>query len=479
MSNTIICACNFNHIIHPLQLPEKQDRNDVSLTDRVTGVALMILSIPLSLGIFAGLYLYWAHRKIKHIEAQNTAFSEKIYSSNPEKIYSSTLKQAVSDVQRGITPKTNKKADAVFETIIEYDRLEIIQTCIESLKEYLKESKVKDLLEKAKSVEMATQLLECIKDKFEGDEANNRYRLYWNIDNINVKQALLEMGMDPNQVKDYGGRSFLRECKNPKVAQLLIDHGADVNVTDSDGNTLLHTCYDLEMSRVLIEGGANVNAENNYDWTPLQTNSNPAIAQLLIDNGADVKVKDALGRTLLHNCEDPELAQIYIDAGADINAKDNKGKTALQQDFHSPSKNQKAVLKLLIEKEADIKVTDELGHTLLHSYFDIKLCTLLLDKYPEAVHVKSQFKQTPLAFCFSEDKARLLIERGADVNTRDKNDNTPLHRCSSKGMAKALIENGADLNAKNKDGKTPLECSTNEKVQEVIRKALEKQEVTV
>jgi len=52
---------------------------------------------------------------------------------------------------------------------------------------------------------------------------------------------------------------------------------------------------------------------------------------------------------------------------------------------------------------------------------------------------------------------RMLLERGADVNARQQVDYTPLHGAASRGdveMAKLLIEHGADRDAKAGDGKS-------------------------
>jgi len=56
-----------------------------------------------------------------------------------------------------------------------------------------------------------------------------------------------------------------------------------------------------------------------------------------------------------------------------------------------------------------------------------------------------------------EDVARLLIDKGADVNAKDVHDLTSLMRASQdghKGAATLLIEKGADVNAKDQNGKT-------------------------
>jgi ankyrin repeat protein len=59
--------------------------------------------------------------------------------------------------------------------------------------------------------------------------------------------------------------------------------------------------------------------------------------------------------------------------------------------------------------------------------------------------------------------ATLLIEKGADVNARDRNSVTPLHLASGNFTAKDagdlvrfLLEHGADVNARDKDGRFPL-----------------------
>lgn len=56
--------------------------------------------------------------------------------------------------------------------------------------------------------------------------------------------------------------------------------------------------------------------------------------------------------------------------------------------------------------------------------------------------------------------ARLLIEKGADVNASDDHGWTPLLRALKNGfeaIARHLIDNGADVNASNRYGWTKME----------------------
>lgn len=79
---------------------------------------------------------------------------------------------------------------------------------------------------------------------------------------------------------------------------MLIKGGADVNVL----NEPLHAAVSYgkpKVVEILIKNGANVNAQNNHKNIPLHlvaafgdTEKHLAIAELLVNNGADVNAKD-------------------------------------------------------------------------------------------------------------------------------------------------------------------------------------------
>jgi ankyrin repeat protein len=91
----------------------------------------------------------------------------------------------------------------------------------------------------------------------------------------------------------------------------------------------------------------------------------------------------------------------------------------------------------------------------------------LADQDPSRVRAYSRDGWTPLhlaSFFGHRDLARLLIERGADVDARSRStrfarDNTPLHAAAANGqtaVAELLLEHGADCNARDGSGFTPL-----------------------
>ena len=73
--------------------------------------------------------------------------------------------------------------------------------------------------------------------------------------------------------------------------------------------------------------------------------------------------------------------------------------------------------------------------------------------------------------------ARLLLEKGADINAKDDDDETALHRAAWSGydgVVRLLLEKGADINAKSCDNETALYSAANFGHKGVIRLLLEK-----
>ena len=103
----------------------------------------------------------------------------------------------------------------------------------------------------------------------------------------------------------------------------------------------------------------------------------------------------------------------------------------------------------------------------------------LIDAYPQDVNAQGGIRVTALHAAVDKghhNVAKLLLEHGADVESRDSRNQTPLHIASYRGYAEVvslLIDHGADLNAEDDTLKTPLYLVSEQGRQDIARLLLE------
>lgn len=135
--------------------------------------------------------------------------------------------------------------------------------------------------------------------------------------------------------------------RDTKAATLLLDLGANINITDKNGMTPLHHgVSNYEMTKLLLERGAKPNVRDMDGNTPLlklahqecHPKRSNGVARmlkqikLLLSYGARVREKNSRGETVLHrilNCS--EVVKVLIDHGAHVNAKTIEGDTPADQ----------------------------------------------------------------------------------------------------------------------------------------------------
>ncbi|RMZ79078.1 hypothetical protein DV737_g3580, partial [Chaetothyriales sp. CBS 132003] len=141
-----------------------------------------------------------------------------------------------------------------------------------------------------------------------------------------------------------------------------------------------------------------------------------------------------------------------------------------------------AVVKLLLEKGADLEARDEDSETpLLQAAWTghEAVIKLLLEKGAD-LEARDRRDRTPLlqaALAGHEAVVKPLLEKGADLEARDRRDRTPLLLASRNGheaVVKLLLEKGTDLEARDEDGETPLLWAAREGYEAVIKPLLEK-----
>jgi len=123
-----------------------------------------------------------------------------------------------------------------------------------------------------------------------------------------------------------------------RIARLLIEKGAMVNLADVDILTPLHLAVKndrREMVVFLLGKGADVNAKADNDLTPLHYNAfqgNSEITRLLIAKGAAVNAVDADGSTPLHYASSQgfiKVVRVLVEKKADHDLKNKNNQRAV------------------------------------------------------------------------------------------------------------------------------------------------------
>jgi ankyrin repeat protein len=239
-------------------------------------------------------------------------------------------------------------------------------------------------------------------------------------------------------------------CGFPETAKHLIDaHPEDVNARGGNHVTPLHAA---------LYGGSREHLK---------------IAQLLLENGADVGSRGIEDQTPLHIASDrgyKEIVEFLID---DRRADRNSVNAGRETPLTLASKAGRAVVVgVLLARGADANHKDRGGWTRLHNasqkgHDDV--VRLLLDpvQAPVAnVNAQDLNDNTPLHIASFHGKTaaiKILLERGATLDARDKQGGTALHDAAQGGhleVVRLLLDHRADSRARNGIGEMPFQVAS-------------------
>jgi ankyrin repeat protein len=265
---------------------------------------------------------------------------------------------------------------------------------------------------------------------------------------------------------------------NIRIAELLRQHGADLDVQGTKDGLLLHRAIEwpgnlaVGAAQFLLTHGADVAARRTDLSTPLHLAADQGkfeVAQMLLQHGADINSRNIGGKTPLHLAAVQghfEMAQMLLQRGAAINAQNIDGETPLQfmlqPTFPWSEGDRLNLVRLLLEHGAEVNSQNKSGATALHNGSNLEVAQVLL-AHGANVNAKDNRGRTPLLWVLENttpfDIAKLLVENGADVNARDNDHETPLHLASyslKPKIVRMLLDRGADVHAMDRKEQSPL-----------------------
>jgi uncharacterized protein len=296
-----------------------------------------------------------------------------------------------------------------------------------------------------------------------------------------IVQKLIQKGADVNT--RMGTDSALIKAiksQNDETIGMLIDAGADVNVYNSLGThaiALLAYFNKNELVDKALSKIADINSRHGqYLLSDSVAYSRKNLFNKLIEKGIDVNMRDDEGSTVLFEhvkgiAIDPQIYDVLLDKGIDVNAKDNRGWTALMD---AVAEKNLVLVEKLISKGAEVDVQNQRGQTALILSRNEVITSVLLDANAN-MNIQDQVGYTALhTACVKNltEIATKLLEKGADPNIPEKTYKaTPLMEAVRTGnlpLIKLLLQKGADVDAKNKLGGTAADYTESEDIKRLL-----------
>ena len=357
-----------------------------------------------------------------------------------------------------------------------------------------------------------------------------------------AKQIIEENHDIVNETDDEGNTLFHRSFgKGKEFVMLLIEKGVDVNQKDSGGYSPLSYAlgskpgsnFDQDLANVLIDHGADINELDADLSTFLAVNverGNLPVAEYLVGKNAKGDTTDKQGRTPLHVAiqeGNRDIIKLLVESYPNIlHTTDNEGNPPLEYAFQKGNDMVMYVLGLqnvgASDEQMYLKQKGGGSDTALHLAVTSgspktveEVISILIKRKNLNTYINfggAFFELSPLQYAFAKIKKVLnrhtiiaiLIQNGADikyvgghgittlhlaayvgddyyveyclnadlgVNPIDIYGDTPLHNAALKGHIKTvslLLKKGADRNIKNSEKETPYDLATNPDIQKML-----------
>lgn len=136
--------------------------------------------------------------------------------------------------------------------------------------------------------------------------------------------------IDVNIVDDHGQTPLFSaiDARSFDCFQLLLEHGADVHVTDYNGQSLMHIAARgaVDEMKMLMEHGVAIDSADNDGEMPVHVAARRCLKtlEILLNNGASVHDVGSKNRTPLHSASGAgfiNIVKYLLNRGADLHAR--------------------------------------------------------------------------------------------------------------------------------------------------------------
>ena len=295
-------------------------------------------------------------------------------------------------------------------------------------------------------------------------------------------RRILDNGFDPNEASVENGTTAIfhlwrdeEHVDYPQVVQLLVQHGADLDHVDDTGNTALLRSESDALSLALIQAGASIselrpsNFETSSAIVAAAKKGHINTIKHLVENmGVSVDTYHGRGTTIHHvlyssslvleECGAAEGLTSIVRYTADVDQRDFMGRTPLFLVYESVR-----CAEILLNGGADPNRKIPRGFWFHREIFDEYVAGECGEGFIDAAmqNGKSWESLIHSVHTRSPEVTRLMLERGAYVDSVDSDGNSALLRLLSYGSVSGhtfevlniLLEYGASCTLRNKDGK--------------------------
>ncbi|KXH34033.1 hypothetical protein CSIM01_02368 [Colletotrichum simmondsii] len=270
-------------------------------------------------------------------------------------------------------------------------------------------------------------------------------------------RLMVKNGYDINhRAKDgWNILQYAAQYGDESLTIFLLDNDIEVDLRDQEEGltplqwAIMHS--NTSVAKLLLDNGANVNVTCKGKLTPLMQatrGGNKEAVWLLLGHKPTMDAQEEDGNTALHFAVrhgHKALVWILVEEGASLNIQEVKGRTPLHR---AVANNDLPLVWYLTLKGANVSLADVKGREPLH-----------------------------LAARQGQEKAvDLLLERGANINNQDGSGLTPLHHAASSGqhnVASFLMNHGAQLDVLDQAQNSALNYATRLGFREVVHMLLD------